>query len=67
VNQRRIVLDMHGRGNFSSKISTVLSIPRSTCTDIVQRLGVRSDLRDRHSYEKHQILEVGGDCDVVRV
>jgi transposase len=50
VNQHRTVLEMHERGNSYSKISAVLGISCSTCNDIVQRFGMRGDLRDRHSH-----------------
>jgi transposase len=67
VNQHRVVLEMHGRGNSYYEISTVLGIPCSTCNDIVQRFGERGDLRNRHSHGRPRILNERGDREVVRM
>jgi hypothetical protein len=49
-NQCWVVLKMHKKANSYSKISTVLGIPCSTYSDIVQKFGERRDLRDRYSH-----------------
>jgi transposase len=67
VNQRKVVLEMHDKGNSYSEISAVLGILCSTFDDIVQRFGVRGNLRDRHSHGRPQILDKRGNCEVVRV
>jgi hypothetical protein len=58
---------MHGKKNSYSEISAVLGIPRSICNDIVQRFGMSSDLKDRHSHGRPQVLKERGDCEVIRV
>jgi hypothetical protein len=45
-NQQRAVPEMHKRRNSYGKISTVLGILQSACSDIVSRFGEEESLRD---------------------
>ena len=67
LDQRKLVLQIHERGNSYSKISAILGISQSTCHDIVKRFIVRGHLRDVHSQRRPQIIDERGDREVVRL
>ena len=67
LDQHKLVLQMHKKGNLYSKISTVLGISQNTCYDIVQRFTVRGHLIDSDSQGRPQILDECGNHEVVRL
>ena len=67
IDEWKLVLQMHERGNSYDEISTLLGIPKSTCHDVVRRFNVRGDLRDAHLEGRPRILHECIDHEVVRL